>query len=91
MPIGFALLSENECRPLGSLQELEELWPRTDVRFWVDLESPTDDDLRQLGRFAALDEESLEDCLNGEQQPPARRRRARAETSSFLPATLIDH
>lgn len=69
MPIGFALLPENECRPLHSLEELAELWPRQDVRLWVDLESPTDDDLRRLSHFADLNDESLEDCLHGEQQP----------------------
>ncbi len=69
MPIGFVLLPDNTCRPLESLDELAELWPPEDVRVWVDLESPSDEDLQRLGRIAALDDEALEDCLHGEQQP----------------------
>ncbi|HRX79104.1 MAG: magnesium transporter CorA family protein [Planctomycetaceae bacterium] len=54
---------------MRSLDELADLWQREDVRVWVDLESPTDDDLRRLGEIAGLDEEALDDCLHGEQQP----------------------
>lgn len=69
MGIGFVLLSENNCRPLKSLDELAELWPRQDVRIWIDLESPSDEDVQRLGEIAGLDEEALDDCLHGEQQP----------------------
>ncbi len=69
MGIGFVLLPDNKCRPLKSLDELVELWPRQDVRLWVDLESPTEKDMQRLGEIAGLDEEALDDCLHGEQQP----------------------
>jgi magnesium transporter len=69
MPIGFVLLPDKICRPLASLDELATLWAREDVRLWVDLESPSDEELQRLGRIAGLDEEALDDCLRGEQQP----------------------
>lgn len=67
--MGFALLPNGECRRLGSLEDIEAMWPHEDTRLWVDLESPTEDDLRRLGSIAGLDEEALDDCLHGEQQP----------------------
>lgn len=69
MSIGFALLPDNESRRLTSLDAVAELWAREDIRLWIDLESPTDEDLRRLGAIAGLDEEALDDCLQGEQQP----------------------
>lgn len=69
MPIGFVLLPGNVCKPLKSLDEVAELWRRDDVRLWIDLESPTEDALLLLGQVVGLDEESLDDCLHGEQQP----------------------
>jgi len=69
MGIGFALQPEKKCRPLKSLDDLAELWSREDTHFWVDLESPTDEELQRLGQIVGLDEEALDDCLHGEQQP----------------------
>lgn len=69
MPIGFALFPDKDCQRLESLDDLAELWPLEDVRFWVILESPSDEELLRLGQIAALDEEALDDCLHGEQQP----------------------
>ena len=69
MTIGYALLPENQCQPLTSLEDLAKIWPRNDVFVWVDLESPSDDDLQQLSQIIALDNEALDDCLHGEQQP----------------------
>lgn len=69
MPIGFVVLPDETCRPLASLDELATLWPREDVRLWVDLESPSDEELQQLGQIADLDEEALDDCMRGEHQP----------------------
>ncbi len=69
MPLGFVLLPGNNCQRLESLDELAELWPREDVRLWVVLESPSQEDLQRLGQIAGLDEEALDDCLQGEQQP----------------------
>jgi magnesium transporter len=63
------MLPDNACRPLVSLDELANLWPRDDVRLWVHLERPTDQELQRLGKIAGLDEEALDDCLHGEQQP----------------------
>lgn len=69
MPIGFALLSENQARPLKSVEEVAEFWANPEVRLWIDLESPSDDDLRRISRLVGLDDESLEDCLHGEPHP----------------------
>jgi len=69
MPIGFVLQPHNDSRPLVSLDDLAELWPQEDARFWVVLESPSDEDLLRLGEVAGLDEEALDDCLHGEQHP----------------------
>ena len=83
MRIGFVSLPDNTCLPLASLDELATFWPREDVRLWVDLESPTDEELQRLGRIAGLDEEALDDCLRGEQQP----RRGRIQ-KPYLPGAL---
>ncbi len=69
MGIGFVMVSETKCRPLKSLDDLAQVWPDHDARIWVDLEAPTDADLRRLGEIVGLDEEALDDCQHGEQQP----------------------
>ena len=48
MPIGFAVLADKSCRPLESLEDLATLWAEPEVRVWVDLEAPTEEDLRRL-------------------------------------------
>lgn len=69
MTIGFAVLPDDQCRPVKSLDDLATLWPREELRVWVDLESPSDEDLQRLGQIVGLDDEALDDCLHGDQQP----------------------
>ena len=69
MPIGFALLPDSVLRRFESLDGLDALWSRQDVRVWIDLESPSEEDLQRLNKLVALDDEAVSDCLHGEQQP----------------------
>lgn len=51
------------------LAHLEEVAARQDVRLWIDLTTPTEDEVRRVGKLLRLDEVALDDCLSGEQRP----------------------
>jgi magnesium transporter len=69
MALGFIVLADGACRPLESLDDLARLWAGLETRVWVDLECPSEGELRKAGDVFGLDQESLEDCLHGEQRP----------------------
>ncbi len=52
-----------------SAASIAEVWPGDGTEVWVDLETPTDEEIRQVGELFNLDAEALEDCLHGEQRP----------------------
>ncbi len=69
MTIGFVLLADGTSCPINSLDELADVWSEGELRVWIDLESPSEEDLRRLDEIIKLDDESLDDCLHGEQRP----------------------
>jgi magnesium transporter len=54
---------------LRTWDDLKNVWNATDAVVWVDLESPTAEDLQSLDAIIDLDDEALEDCLDGEPRP----------------------
>jgi magnesium transporter len=62
----FLRLQDGETRTLSTLEDFE---PSEGSRIWVDLESPTEEDIRSIGARFCLDADSLDDCLQGEQRP----------------------
>jgi len=48
---------------------LEEVAGRQDVRLWIDLTTPTEEEVRCVGKLLCLDDVALDDSLSGEQRP----------------------
>ncbi|MCA9270737.1 MAG: hypothetical protein KDA41_19785, partial [Planctomycetales bacterium] len=69
MTIGFVVLADGATQVLTDIAELRQVWPQNAQRVWIDLESPSDETLREAGEIFSLDEESLSDCAYGEQRP----------------------
>ena len=65
----FARLPDNTVRRLESVETLADVWETHDTVVWVDLEEPTEGEVRALDRIIRVDEAALEDCLHGEQRP----------------------
>lgn len=65
----FARLSDDTTKRLESVEALADTWERDGTVVWVDLEEPTEDELRALDQVIPVDEAALEDCLHGEQRP----------------------
>ena len=65
----FARLADRSVRPVATSEELSKLWAADTTTVWVDLEDPTEEELRALSRVISVDEAALEDCLQGEQRP----------------------
>lgn len=66
-----AFIFENDKLPITttSLDDVLTAARRDDAMLWVDLESPEESLLLQIGEIFGLDEESMDDCLHGEQRP----------------------
>ena len=54
---------------LNFFEQVAEAWCTGQAVLWIDLEEPTDQELKQVGQLLNLDSECLEDCLHGEQRP----------------------
>ena len=65
----FARLSDNTVKQLESVEILADMWGNGQTVVWIDLEEPTEDELRALDQVIRVDEAALEDCLSGEQRP----------------------
>ncbi|MBU0640206.1 MAG: magnesium/cobalt transporter CorA [Planctomycetes bacterium] len=65
----FTRLSDNTVKRLESVETLADAWEKDDTVVWVDLEEPTEGEVRALDRIIRVDEAALEDCLHGEQRP----------------------
>lgn len=64
----FVRSADNSVRQLDTLEALTKTWPTDRGLVWVDLEAPTDEELRSVGCLLHLDDAALEDCLYGEQR-----------------------
>lgn len=66
----FAHVPHKPLRQLHSFEELEEAWKDPHVRVWVDIEGPTEEDLRRLDMIVDVDDSSLETSLSIEEEHP---------------------
>jgi magnesium transporter len=67
--MAFVESGEGSLRKLESIEEVRAAWQEPGVRVWVDLEAPDRPELLALRDIFHLDDESLDDCLDGEQWP----------------------
>ena len=64
----FARLPDASTGQFDTIDALADAWVRDGAVVWADLESPTPEELAQLGGLAGADGAALEDCLHGEQR-----------------------
>jgi magnesium transporter len=64
----FVRSADQSVRQLETVSALSEVWPTDQGMVWVDLEAPSDEELRSAGAFLHLDDAALDDCLHGEQR-----------------------
>ncbi|HEX8203767.1 MAG TPA: magnesium transporter CorA family protein [Isosphaeraceae bacterium] len=69
MLTAFVHSPDGVTRKVDSVDAVRAAWQQPDVRVWVDLETPEEAELRALREVFHLDEEALQDCLQGEQWP----------------------
>ena len=65
----FARFPDHSVERLGSVETLAAAWARDGTTVWIDMEDPTEGELREVDRIIRVDEAALEDCLHGEQRP----------------------
>jgi magnesium transporter len=65
----FVCSDDGSTRMVDSIDAVEAAWRQPGVRVWVDLEADDEPELRALQVIFRLDDESLDDCLHGEQWP----------------------
>lgn len=53
----------------ASINTLPELTKREDIVVWIDVQAPERSELESIAQILGLDQESVEDCLTGEQRP----------------------
>jgi len=56
----------------GTLQSAADLateWEDREAVFWIDMENPTEEEVRNVDAMIDLDDEAWDDCLHGEQRP----------------------
>jgi magnesium transporter len=69
MLTAFVHTADGSTQKVDSIDAVRAAWERPDVRVWIDLESPEEQELLALQEIFRLDEEALQDCLHGEQWP----------------------
>jgi magnesium transporter len=65
----YARLSDGTPRTLEAAPDLAALWSDKEAVLWIDLEQPTEEEIRAVDAVIDLDNEALDDCLHGEQRP----------------------
>jgi magnesium transporter len=65
----YASSSAGTLEKLDTIEEIKAAWRQPEARVWIDLESPSEQELLALQDVFQLDGESLQDCLQGEQWP----------------------
>ncbi|MCB9851344.1 MAG: magnesium/cobalt transporter CorA [Phycisphaerales bacterium] len=66
---GYVRYADGGISCLNSPAGLADAWASSDSVMWIDLESPTPEELRELNAIIKVDESAIEDCLSGEQRP----------------------
>src|SRR4051794_1866866 len=69
MLTAFVHSADGATRKVDSIEAVRAAWAEPDTRVWIDLESPEEPELLPLREIFHLDEEALQDCLQGEQWP----------------------
>jgi magnesium transporter len=69
MLTAFVYSAAGTLEKADSIQAIVAAWQQPDVRVWVDVESAEENELFALRDIFQLDNESLQDCLEGEQWP----------------------
>ena len=66
---GYVRRADGTTRTLDSVTDLAEQWLDKEAAIWIDLEEPSEDEVRAVDAVIDLDDEAWEDCLHGEQRP----------------------
>src|SRR5437868_6074481 len=69
MLTAFVYSAAGTLEKADSIAAIEAAWQQPEVRVWVDIESVDEKELLALQELFQLDNESLQDCLQGEQWP----------------------
>ena len=69
MITAFVYSVDRELQKVESIETVEAAWQQPGVRVWIDLEAPGEQELFAVREVFHLDDESLDDCLRGEQWP----------------------
>ena len=64
----FAHFADGRSEALESLEGVSAALTTEGTALWIDLESPEEEELREVGRRLSLSSEALDDCLRGEQR-----------------------
>ena len=65
----FVIRSDDSSECVESLEGIRRVLESPYRSIWIDLESPDEETLGQIGALFDLDPEAIEDCLHGEQHP----------------------
>jgi len=66
---GFARLPDGTVETVATVEDLPKIPVGKDVELWLDLDQPTEEEVRAVGRTFNLDPDAVDDCLRGEQRP----------------------
>lgn len=65
----YARFADGTSERCATVEALAAAWTRPNTVVWVDLENPTEEELRAIDAVIDVDDAALEDCLSGEQRP----------------------
>jgi magnesium transporter len=69
MLTAFVYLADGSLQKVDSIAAIEAAWQQPGARVWVDMESAEEQELLAVREIFQLDEESLQECIHGEQWP----------------------
>lgn len=69
MLTGLCRRPDGTIDSISAVEDVPRIAAQADAEVWLDLDQPTEDEVRAVGRAFDLDAEAVEDCLHGEQRP----------------------
>jgi magnesium transporter len=66
---GWTWKPGENCQPFRQWSQVREAWSDCRSCLWIDLERPQPEDLEALDSIVDLDDEAIEDCLDGPERP----------------------
>jgi len=69
MLTAFVKHADGATGVLDTVEAVAEAWSRSGSQLWVDLDTPTPEEVRSIGELFHFEHEALDDCLMGEQRP----------------------